>query len=78
GVGANPVYGQYVVAQGADGLSRIYGHLSTATVSKGQYVPRGSILGHVGSSGRSTGPHVHYEILGSGGPTGVSGFYPYA
>lgn len=78
GVGANPVYGQYVVAQGADGLARIYGHLSTATVSKGQYVPRGSILGHVGSSGRSTGPHVHYEILGSGGPTGVSGFYPYA
>ena len=43
-------------------LSTRYGHLSMIAVAEGQYVSPGTILGRVGSTGRSTGPHLHYEV----------------
>jgi len=55
-------YGQLVVIDHGDGLTTRYGHLSHIDAEVGQTITRGDIVGRVGSSGRSTGPHLHYEI----------------
>ena len=54
-------YGLQVLIRHADGWTTRYAHLSSAEVQKGQWVGRGSRLGAVGNSGRSTGPHLHFE-----------------
>ena len=56
-------YGNLVVLKHAFGLATRFGHLSKFNVSPGQDVRRGDIIGYVGSTGRSTGSHLHYEIL---------------
>ncbi|HJQ70055.1 MAG TPA: M23 family metallopeptidase [Blastocatellia bacterium] len=55
-------YGNLVVVYHSNGITTRYGHLSRITVETGQRVRRGDQIGHAGSTGRSTGPHVHYEI----------------
>lgn len=55
-------YGNLVTVFHSNGITTRYGHLSKITVEPGQRVRRGEQVGHVGSTGRSTGPHVHYEI----------------
>jgi murein DD-endopeptidase MepM/ murein hydrolase activator NlpD len=55
-------YGNLVVVYHSNGITTRYGHLSRITVEAGQRVRRGDQIGHAGSTGRSTGPHVHYEI----------------
>lgn len=55
-------YGQLVVIDHGGGLTTRYGHLSHIDVSNGQTVGRSEFIGRVGSTGRSTGPHLHYEI----------------
>lgn len=55
-------YGNLVILYHSNGITTRYGHLSRITVEAGQRVKRGEQLGHAGSTGRSTGPHVHYEI----------------
>jgi murein DD-endopeptidase MepM/ murein hydrolase activator NlpD len=55
-------YGQTVVVDHGNGLTTRYGHLSKIEVSMGQELRRGDELGQVGSTGRSTGPHLHYEV----------------
>lgn len=55
-------YGLAVSVRHGDGYSTVFGHLSAATVRAGQKVTRGTIVGRVGNEGRSTGPHVHYEV----------------
>jgi len=55
-------YGQTVVIDHGNGLTTRYGHLSKIEVAAGQELRRGDQLGQVGSTGRSTGPHLHYEV----------------
>lgn len=54
-------YGNYVMISHAGGKMTVYGHLTSLTVSSGQTVSRGQVIGYVGSTGNSTGPHLHYE-----------------
>ena len=61
-------YGRQVKIAHAGGLMSSYGHMSSITVSPGSYVHAGQLIGYVGSSGLSTGPHVHYEVLQNGTP----------
>mgnify|MGYP004459902487 FL=1 len=55
-------YGNYVVVDHGGGVTTLYAHLSTVSVSKGQTVSQGTVLGITGSTGASTGPHLHYEV----------------
>jgi murein DD-endopeptidase MepM/ murein hydrolase activator NlpD len=59
-------YGNLIVLKHAFGLKTRYGHLSSYAVKPGQAVKRGNVIGYVGSTGRSTGAHLHYEILANG------------
>ncbi|MFZ0796669.1 MAG: M23 family metallopeptidase [Terriglobales bacterium] len=55
-------YGRAIMVDHEHGISTRYGHLSNFAVTAGQYVHRGDTIGFVGTSGRSTGPHLHYEV----------------
>ncbi len=55
-------YGREMVVDHGQGITTIYGHLSGFAVTAGQQVKRGQVIGYVGSAGRSTGPHLHYEV----------------
>ena len=59
-------YGNLVVIKHGFGLVTRYGHMSGFAVKPGQAVKRGAVIGYVGSTGRATGSHVHYEILANG------------
>lgn len=61
-VGWQNGYGQLVIVDHGGGLTTRYGHLSQIDVEPDQTVFRGQLLGKVGSTGRSTGPHLHYEV----------------
>ena len=61
-------YGRLVVLDHGYGVTTFYGHLSAFNVTPGQRVNRGDVIGYVGVSGRSTGPHVHYEVRINGAP----------
>src|SRR5262249_54033498 len=59
-------YGNLIVLRHDFDLSTRYAHLSAFNVKPGQSVKRGDVIGYVGSPGRSTGRHLHYEILANG------------
>lgn len=62
-------YGNLIEIQHAGGLSSYYGHCSLINVKVGQIVKKGQKIGNIGSTGNSTGPHVHFEIRNNGKPT---------
>jgi len=55
-------YGKAIMINHGNGISTRYGHLAGFAVAAGQAVHRGDVIGYVGDSGRSTGPHLHYEV----------------
>ena len=66
--GDQGAYGLTVIIDHGDGFATLYAHLSAISVSSGQRVARGSVLGAVGTTGNSTGPHLHFEIRYGGSP----------
>jgi murein DD-endopeptidase MepM/ murein hydrolase activator NlpD len=61
-------YGNYINIKHTPGISTAYAHLSRISVRSGQHVQQGQIIGYVGNTGRSTGNHLHYEVLSNGHP----------
>jgi LysM repeat protein len=66
--GWNGGYGKYVVIQHANGTQTLYGHASEVFVSAGQTVAQGENIAALGNTGKSTGPHLHFEIRGAKNP----------
>ncbi len=64
--GSSKGYGKLVILQHSGGFSSRYAHLSALNVSKGDWITRGQLIGEVGSTGVSTGPHLHFEIRKKG------------
>ena len=61
-------YGNMVEIDHGNGLATRYAHMSETLVEEGQQVDKGAVLGRLGSTGRSTGPHLHYEVRVDGEP----------
>ena len=59
-------YGNYIDILSNDGLLQRYAHANNFNVKKGDLIKEGQQIGKVGSTGRSTGPHIHFEILKNG------------
>jgi LysM repeat protein len=66
--GWNGGYGQYIVVKHPNGTQTLYSHLSANSVKVGARVVQGQVIGAVGSSGKSTGPHLHFEVRGARNP----------
>ncbi len=68
GSGWNGGYGDYVVLGHSNGTQTLYAHASEVIVFQGEKVVQGQIIGYVGSTGKSTGPHLHFEVRGARNP----------
>ena len=64
--GYNATYGNYVILQHTSGYKTLYGHLSAIKTKRGAYVNQDTIIGKVGSTGMSTGPHLHFTVFKNG------------
>jgi murein DD-endopeptidase MepM/ murein hydrolase activator NlpD len=71
---SNNDYGRFVLVDHGYGRQTRYAHLETITVRLGQLIARHTVIGRVGDSGRSTGPHLHYEVLENGKTVDPAGF----
>ncbi len=67
-VSEDSVYGKHVLVKHKNGYETLYAHMSSVRVSKGERVRKGQVLGFVGMTGHTTGPHVHYEVRLKGVP----------
>ena len=75
GSGVNWSYGNFVVISHSDGTSTLYAHMNSRNVTKGQTVSQGDVVGYVGSTGRSSGNHLHFEVRVNGERVDPQDFY---
>ncbi len=68
-------YGHHVVLDHGFGYQTLYGHMSKLAVKSGQKVLRGQLIGYVGSTGLSTAPHIHYEVIKNGEKVNPINYY---
>lgn len=66
--GYNGGYGSMIIISHGGNIQTVYGHLSAVKVSVGQHVSQGQVIGAVGNTGKSTGPHLHFEVRGAKNP----------
>ncbi|OLN33903.1 murein hydrolase activator EnvC family protein [Desulfosporosinus metallidurans] len=74
--GWNEAYGNMVIIDHGGGVSSLYGHQSRLNVTEGQTVQANQVIGYVGSTGWSTGSHLHFEVREGGNPTDPLRFFP--
>jgi len=74
--GYNGGYGNYCIIDHGSGVQTLYAHMSVCSVSAGQTVAAGQIIGYVGSTGRSTGAHLHFEVWSNGSRQDPQSYYP--
>ncbi len=74
--GWNEAYGNMVIIDHGNAVSSLYGHQSKLNVTEGQSVKANQVIGYVGSTGWSTGPHLHFEVRVGGNPTDPLQFFP--
>jgi murein DD-endopeptidase MepM/ murein hydrolase activator NlpD len=67
-------YGNVVIIDHGGGFSTLYAHQSRIASSQGQHVDQGEVIGYVGSTGASTGPHLHWEVRVNGNPVDPRGW----
>lgn len=72
--GYDDIYGNYIIIRHAGNRESLYGHLSRIKIELHDEVKSGTIIGNVGSTGQSTGPHLHFEIHENGVPKNPAGF----
>ncbi|NEM97931.1 M23 family metallopeptidase [Pontibacter burrus] len=70
-------YGNYIVLRHYNGLETLYGHMSKTIAQPGQFVKAGEVIGLGGSTGRSSGPHLHYEVRYQGNPLDPENIYDF-
>jgi murein DD-endopeptidase MepM/ murein hydrolase activator NlpD len=68
-------YGNSVIINHGYGYETLYGHMSKINVRQGQKINRGDVIGFVGSTGSSTGPHLHYEVIKNGNKINPINFF---
>lgn len=74
--GWNGGYGNCIVIDHGGGFSTLYGHMSRLRASEGQRVSQGDLIGDMGSTGNSTGPHLHFETRVNGNPQDPTRYLP--
>lgn len=70
------VYGNYVVLRHSGGFSSLYAHMSVIAVQKGQNISAGAVVGKIGTTGMSTGPHLHFELRQNGQSQNPDSYLP--
>jgi murein DD-endopeptidase MepM/ murein hydrolase activator NlpD len=68
-------YGNHVVINHGFGYQTLYGHMSKIVARAGQKITRGQLIGYVGSTGLSTAPHIHYEVIKNGEKVNPVNYY---
>jgi murein DD-endopeptidase MepM/ murein hydrolase activator NlpD len=68
-------YGRHVIIDHGYGYQTLYAHMSKTDVKRGQKVKRGDVIGQVGNTGKSSGPHLHYEVIKDGKKINPANFY---
>ena len=69
-------YGNVIIVDHGRGISTLYAHQSSLAAGNGQRVGRGQVIGYVGSTGFSTGAHLHFEVRVNGNPVDPMGYLP--